>query len=97
VTEKIEKSDKKKVPRETAEIRSKSVVEEEDESIEDDFLADWASPQICNTYPEEESLEKVNLSNTIENFANQSFTHHVCNGEGWRFPMPYGFVSPYHT
>ena len=82
MTEQIEKSNKKKVPREATEIRSKLVVKEEDESIEDDFSVDRASTQIYDTYPEEESLEKVNLLNTIDNFANESFTHHVCNGEG---------------
>jgi hypothetical protein len=38
VTEKIEKINKKKVPREAAEIRSQSVVEKEDRFIEEDCL-----------------------------------------------------------
>jgi hypothetical protein len=54
VTEKIEKIKKKKVPREAAEIRSQSVVEKEDRFIEEDFLVDWASPPIYDTYPDKE-------------------------------------------
>jgi hypothetical protein len=40
VTEKIEKINKKKVPREATEIRSQLVVEEEDGFIEEDCLVD---------------------------------------------------------
>ena len=40
--------------REVAKIRSQSVVEEEDGFIEEDCLVDWASPPICDTYPDEE-------------------------------------------
>jgi hypothetical protein len=54
VTEKIEKINKKKVPREAAEIRSQSVVEKGDRFIEEDCLVNWASPPIYDTYPDEE-------------------------------------------
>jgi hypothetical protein len=53
VIEKIEKINKKKVPREAAEIKSQSVVEEEDRFIEEDCSVDWASPPIYDTYPDE--------------------------------------------
>ena len=53
VTEKLEKIDKKKVPREVAEIRSQSVVEEKDEFIKEDCSVDWASSPIYDTYPNE--------------------------------------------
>jgi hypothetical protein len=57
VTEKIEKINKKKVPREAAEIRIQLVVEEED------CLVDWASPPIYDTYPDEEmsSIHQVDF------------------------------------
>jgi hypothetical protein len=63
VTEKIEKINKKKVPREAAEIRSQSVVEKEDRFIEEDCLVDWASPPIYDTYPDEEvsSIHQVDF------------------------------------
>jgi hypothetical protein len=54
VTKKVEKIDKK-VPREAAEIRSQSIVEEEDGFIEKCYLVDWASPPIYDTYPDEET------------------------------------------
>jgi hypothetical protein len=54
VTEKLEKFDKKKVPRETVEIRSQSVEAEGDGFIEEDCSVDWASPPIYNTYPDED-------------------------------------------
>jgi hypothetical protein len=54
VTEKIKKINKKKVPREAAEIRSQSVVEKGDRFIEEDCLVNWASPPIYDTYPDEE-------------------------------------------
>ena len=41
------------VPREVAEIRSQSVVEDDDEFIEEDCSVDWASPPIYDTYPNE--------------------------------------------
>jgi hypothetical protein len=44
---KIEKINKKKVPREAVEIKSQSVVEEEDCSV------DWTFPLIYDTYPNE--------------------------------------------
>jgi hypothetical protein len=50
VIEKIEKINKKKVPREAAEIKSQSVVEKEDRFIEEYCLVDWASPPIYDTY-----------------------------------------------
>jgi hypothetical protein len=51
------------VPREAAEIRSQSVVEEEDRFIEEDCLVDWASPPIYDTYPDEEmsSIHQVDF------------------------------------
>jgi hypothetical protein len=52
--QKIEKANKKKVPREAVEIRSQSVVEKEDRFIEEDCLVDWASSPIYDTYPDEE-------------------------------------------
>jgi hypothetical protein len=58
-----EKINKKKVPREAVEIRSQSVVEEEDRFIEEDCLVDWASPPIYDTYPDEEmsSIHQVDF------------------------------------
>jgi hypothetical protein len=63
VTEKIEKINKKKVPREAAEIKSQSVVEEEDRFIEEDCSLDWASPPIYDTYPDEDvsSIHQVDF------------------------------------
>jgi hypothetical protein len=63
VTEKIEKINKKKVPREAAEIRSQSVMEKEDRFIEEDCLVNWASPPIYDTYPDEEvsSIRQVDF------------------------------------
>jgi hypothetical protein len=49
-----EKINKKKVPREVTEIKSQSVVEEEDRFIEEDCSVDWASPPIYDTYSDEE-------------------------------------------
>jgi hypothetical protein len=47
--------------------------DQEKESVED-----WVFPLIYDIYPEkEESLEKVNLSDTIENFVDESFTYHL--------------------
>jgi hypothetical protein len=43
----------KMVPREAAEIRSQSVMEEDDEFIEDDCSVDWASQPIYDTYLDE--------------------------------------------
>ena len=40
------------MPREAAEIKSQSVVEEDDEFIEEDCSVYWASPPIYDTYPE---------------------------------------------
>jgi hypothetical protein len=37
-----------------AEIKSQSVVEEEDRFIEEDCSVDWASPPIYDTYPDED-------------------------------------------
>jgi hypothetical protein len=54
VIEKIEKINKKKVPREAAEIKSQSVVEKEDRFIEEDCSVDWASPPIYDTYPDDD-------------------------------------------
>jgi hypothetical protein len=54
VTEKLEKFDKKKVPKEAAEIRSQSVEAEGDEFIEEDCLVNWVCPPIYDTYPDEE-------------------------------------------
>jgi hypothetical protein len=54
VIEKLEKFDKKKVPKEAEEIRSQSVEAERDGFIEEDCLVDWASPPIYDTYPNEE-------------------------------------------
>jgi hypothetical protein len=51
---KIEKINKKKVPKEAAKIMSQSVVKEEDRFIEEDCLVDWASPPIYDTYLNEE-------------------------------------------
>ena len=42
------------MPREAAEIRSQSVVEEEDGFIEKNCLVDWASSPIYDTYLDEE-------------------------------------------
>jgi hypothetical protein len=53
-TEKLEKFNKKKVPRETVEIRSQSVEVEGDGFIEEDCSIDWHSPPIYDTYPDEE-------------------------------------------
>jgi hypothetical protein len=63
MTEKIEKINKKKVPREATEIRSQSVVEKEDRFIEEDCLVNWASPPIYDTYPDEEvsSIHQVDF------------------------------------
>jgi hypothetical protein len=63
VTKKIEKINKKKVPREAAEIRSQSVVEKGDRFIEEDCLVNWASPPIYDTYPDEEvsSIHQVDF------------------------------------
>jgi hypothetical protein len=41
------------VPREAAEIRSQSVVEKDDEFIEEDCSIEWASPPMYDTYLEE--------------------------------------------
>jgi hypothetical protein len=62
VIEKIEKINKKKVPREVAEIKSQLVVEE-DRFIEEDCLVDWASPPIYDTYPNEDvsSIHQVDF------------------------------------
>jgi hypothetical protein len=59
----IEKINKKKVPREAAEIKSQSVVEEEDRFIEEDCSVDWASPPIYDTYPDEDvsSIHQVDF------------------------------------
>jgi hypothetical protein len=63
VTEKIEKIDKKKVLRKAVEIKSQSVVDEEDRFIEEDCLVDWASPPIYDTYPDEDvsSIHQVDF------------------------------------
>jgi hypothetical protein len=63
VTEKIEKINKNKVPREAAEIRSQLVVEKEDRFIEENCLVNWASPPIYDTYPDEElsSIHQVDF------------------------------------
>jgi hypothetical protein len=64
VIEKIKKkNNKKKVPREVAEIRSQSAMEEEDRFIEEDCLVDWASPPINDTYLDEEmsSIHQVDF------------------------------------
>jgi hypothetical protein len=63
VTKKIEKINKKKVPRKAAEIKSQSVVEEEDRFIEEDCSLDWASPPIYDTYPDEDvsSIHQVDF------------------------------------
>jgi hypothetical protein len=54
-----------KVLREAAKIMSQSVVEEEDGFTTEYCSVDWTSPPIYDIYPDEEnSLEKVNLSNT---------------------------------
>jgi hypothetical protein len=50
----LTKIDKKKVPREVAEIRSQLVEEKEYEFNEEDCLIDLASPPIYDTYPSEE-------------------------------------------
>jgi hypothetical protein len=45
---------------------------------EKESIVDWVSPLIYDIYPEkEEPLEKINLSYNIENFVDESFTHHV--------------------
>jgi hypothetical protein len=63
VTEKLEKFDKKKVLKETAEIMSQSVEEEEDGFIEEDCSIDCASPPIYDTYPDEDvsSIHQVDF------------------------------------
>jgi hypothetical protein len=63
VTEKIEKINKKKLTREAVDIRSQSVVDEEDRFIEEDCSVDWASPPIYDTYPDEEvsSIHQVDF------------------------------------
>ena len=63
MTKKIEKINEKKVPREAAEIRNQSVIEEEDRFIEEDCLVDWASPPIYDTYPDEDvsSIHQVDF------------------------------------
>jgi hypothetical protein len=44
----------------------------------EDFSLDWISSPIYDTNPDKkESLEKVNLFDTVDNFANESFRHHV--------------------
>jgi hypothetical protein len=59
----IEKINKKKVPREAAEIMNQLVVQEEDRFIEEDCLVDWASPPIYDTYPNEDvsSIHQVDF------------------------------------
>jgi hypothetical protein len=54
VTEKLEKFDKKKVPKEVADIRSQLVEAEGDGFIEEDCSVDWASPPIYDTYLDKE-------------------------------------------
>jgi hypothetical protein len=54
VIEKLEKIDKKKVPKEAAKIKSQSVVEKKNGFIEEDCSVDWASPPIYDTYLDEE-------------------------------------------
>jgi hypothetical protein len=51
------------VPREAAEIKSQSIVEEEDRFIEEDCSVDWASPPIYDTYPDEDvsSIHQVDF------------------------------------
>jgi hypothetical protein len=51
------------VPREAAEIRNQSVVEEENRFTEKDCSVDWASPPIYDTYPDEEvsSMHQVDF------------------------------------
>jgi len=45
---------------------------------EKESKVEWVSPIIYDIYPEkEELLEKVNLSDNIENFVDKSSTHHV--------------------
>jgi hypothetical protein len=45
---------------------------------EKESVVDWVSPLIYDIYPEkEEPLEKLNLSYNIENFVDESSTHHV--------------------
>jgi hypothetical protein len=45
---------------------------------ENESIVDWVSPLIDNIYREkEEPLEKVNISDDIENFVDESSTHHV--------------------
>jgi hypothetical protein len=47
---------------------------------EKESVVDWVSPLIYDIYPEkEEPLEKLNLSYNIENFVDESSTHHVLN------------------
>jgi hypothetical protein len=54
-------------------VRSSLSYDHEEESV-----VDWVSPLIYDVYLEEkESLEKVNLSNNIENFVDKSSIHHV--------------------
>jgi hypothetical protein len=63
VTEKIEKSTKKNVLKEAAEIRSQLVEEEGYGFIKEDCLEDWASPPIYDTYPDEDvsSIHQVDF------------------------------------
>jgi hypothetical protein len=51
------------VPREAAEIRNQSVVEEEDRFTKKDCSVDWASPPIYDIYPDEEvsSMHQVDF------------------------------------
>jgi hypothetical protein len=45
---------------------------------EKESIVDWVSPLMYYIYPEkEEPLEKVNLSDNIENFVDETSTHHV--------------------
>jgi hypothetical protein len=45
---------------------------------EKESILDWVSPLIYDIYfKKEKPLEKVNLSNNIENFVDKSATHHV--------------------
>jgi hypothetical protein len=45
---------------------------------EKESIVDWVSPLIYDIYSKKnEPLEKVNLSDYIENFVDESSTHHV--------------------
>jgi hypothetical protein len=60
---KLEKFDKKKVPREVAKIMSQSVKDEGDGFVEEDCSIDLASPPIYDTYPDKDvsSVHQVNF------------------------------------